>query len=213
MLLLQELWDCIRAHHEYLNSPFFPVLFSLTFYLSFCLYFMILDILSLFIFPVTVLHRYLRSDSYPTDVIACLLLFDFQYFLWHLVHHRVSWLYNAFHRVHHKYTSTSAFSTENTGGWETVCSGFFAAVNPVMLRCHPLTEMTFYVLNIWLSVEDHSGYDFPWSTQRLVPFGLYGGAVHHSIHHQKFTYNYAPYFTLWDRLFGTLYSPSRPPQL
>ena len=80
---------------------------------------------------------------------------------------------------------------------------------PVTTPAHwamsPLTELLFFVLNIGLSVEDHCGYDFPWAIHRLVPFCLYGGAPHHDLHHLKFKSNYAPYFTHWDRLFGTLH--------
>ncbi|XP_060098636.1 cholesterol 25-hydroxylase [Heteronotia binoei] len=166
------------------------------------------------IFPATVAHWYWRPLSLPArapelprlllDLAACLLLFDFLYFVWHLLHHRVAWLYKTFHKVHHKHVATFALSTQYSSLWELLWLGLFAALVPQLLRCHPLTEMAFFVANIWLSVEDHSGYDLPWSTHRLVPFGLYGGAVHHDLHHLKFRVNYAPYFTHWDRLFGTL---------
>ncbi|XP_053166422.1 cholesterol 25-hydroxylase [Hemicordylus capensis] len=166
------------------------------------------------ILPVTVAHWYWRPVSLPRmapelprlllDITVCLLLFDFFYFLWHLLHHRVPWLYKTFHKVHHKHTSTFALTTQYSSVWELLWLGLFAAMCPMLLQCHPLTEMTFFIANIWLSVEDHSGYDLPWSTHRLVPFGLYGGAPHHDLHHLKFKFNYAPYFTHWDRVFGTL---------
>ncbi|XP_072882902.1 cholesterol 25-hydroxylase-like protein [Hemitrygon akajei] len=167
----------------------------------------------LYIFPLSVAHWYWRPVDLPLaapelpkvllDVAACLLIFDFQYFVWHLLHHKVPWLYRTFHKVHHKYTATFALTTDHSGAWETLSLGFFAALNPAILNCHPLTSYLFFIVNIWLSVEDHSGYDFPWSTHRLVPFGLYGGAPHHDLHHMKFKTNYAPYFTHWDRLLGT----------
>ncbi|XP_059803466.1 cholesterol 25-hydroxylase-like protein [Hypanus sabinus] len=167
----------------------------------------------LYIFPLSVAHWYWRPVDFPLaapelpkvllDVAACLLIFDFQYFVWHLLHHKVPWLYRTFHKVHHKYTATFALTTDHSGAWETLSLGFFAALNPAILNCHPLTSYLFFIVNIWLSVEDHSGYDFPWSTHRLVPFGLYGGAPHHDLHHMKFKTNYAPYFTHWDRLLGT----------
>ncbi|XP_078129888.1 cholesterol 25-hydroxylase-like protein [Sander vitreus] len=138
------------------------------------------------------------------DVLARLLLFDMQYFLWHLLHHKVFWLYHFFHKEHHLYTATFSLATENTGVWEMLSLTFFAALNPALLDCHPLTEMLFFVTNMYLSVEAHSGYEFPWSPHRLVPCGLYGGARHHDLHHLKFKVNYAPYFTHWDRLLGTL---------
>ncbi|XP_054839767.1 cholesterol 25-hydroxylase [Eublepharis macularius] len=166
------------------------------------------------VFPVTVAHWYWRPVRLPErapeaprlllDLGAGLLLFDALYFLWHLLHHRVPWLYKTFHKVHHKHVSTFALSTQYSSLWELLWLGLFAGLVPVLLRCHPLTEMAFFVANIWLSVEDHSGYDLPWSTHRLVPFGLYGGSLHHDLHHLKFKFNYAPYFTHWDRLFGTL---------
>ncbi|XP_067092973.1 cholesterol 25-hydroxylase-like protein [Osmerus mordax] len=171
---------------------------------------------AVFIFPLGVLHWYWRPVVLPAqapgawaavwDVLACLLLFDLQYFVWHMLHHKVPWLYRTFHKEHHRYTATFALTTEHSGVWETLSLGFFAGVTPVLLDCHPLTKMLFFSLNIWMSVEDHSGYDLPWSPHRLVPFGLYGGAPHHDLHHLKFNVNYAPYFTHWDRLLGTLYT-------
>ncbi|XP_038816874.1 cholesterol 25-hydroxylase-like protein [Salvelinus namaycush] len=253
-LLLQTLWDKIRAQEDFLRSPLFPVLFSMTLYLSCCLPYMCLDTLSsrvalvhrykiqshsrvtwamawsclatslhthaVFIFPLSVLHWYWRPVVLPAqapgalrvawDVLACLLLFDLQYFVWHVLHHKVPWLYRTFHKVHHRYTATFALTTEHSGIWETLSLGLFAAVNPNLLGCHPLTKMLFFTLNIWLSVEDHSGYDLPWAPHRLVPFGLYGGSPHHDLHHLKFMVNYAPYFTHWDRLFGTLLHTDKP---
>ncbi|XP_029466626.1 cholesterol 25-hydroxylase-like protein [Rhinatrema bivittatum] len=166
-----------------------------------------------FIFPVTVAHWYWRPVNLPEvapellkvllDTIACLLLFDFQYFIWHVLHHKVPWLYKTFHKLHHKHTSTFVLATQYSSAWETLSLGFFAGACPMLMKCHPMTEMVFFVVNIWLSVEDHSGYEFPWSLHRLVPFGLCGGPPHHDIHHMKFRANYAPYFTHWDRLFGT----------
>ncbi|XP_039994469.1 cholesterol 25-hydroxylase-like protein isoform X1 [Xiphias gladius] len=167
-----------------------------------------------FIFPLSLVHCHWKPANSPalapglpsvaTDVLACLLLFDLQYFLWHLLHHKVSWLYRFFHMEHHYHTASFSLMTEDTGVWETLSLSFFSALNPALLGCHPLTEMLFFVTNIYLSVEAHSGYELPWSPHRLVPFGLYGGVRHHDLHHLKFKVNYAPYFTHWDRLLGTL---------
>lgn len=142
-MLLQPLWTLLLGHSSLLRSPVFPVVFSLSVYLSFCLPFLLLDLLSsrwalvrryklqphssvswasvwtclsltlynhlVFIFPLTVMHWYLRPVHLPEDapplphllaqVLACLLLFDFQSFIWHVLHHRVAWLYHRFHKV------------------------------------------------------------------------------------------------------------------
>ncbi|XP_034413963.1 cholesterol 25-hydroxylase-like protein [Cyclopterus lumpus] len=248
MMLLQPLWSFLRGHAPLLHSPVFPVLFSVSTYLSCCAPFLLLDLLAprcalvhryklqpqssaslasvrsclaqtlynhvVFIFPLTLTHWYLRPAHLPQEapplprllaqVLVCLLLFDFQSFTWHLLHHRVPWLYRTFHKLHHSSSAPSALTTEHSGSMETLSLGFFAAANPVLLGLHPLSELVFFLLNIWLSVEDHCGYDLPWAPHRLVPLGLYGGARHHDLHHLKSNCNYAPYFTHWDRLAGTL---------
>lgn len=169
-----------------------------------------------FVFPVTLLHWARSPALLPQEapellqllshVLICLLLFDTEIFAWHLLHHKVPWLYRAFHKVHHQNASSFALATQYMSIWELFSLTFFDVLNVAILQCHPLTILTFHVVNIWLSVEDHSGYDFPWSTHRLVPFGWYGGVAHHDLHHSQFNCNFAPYFTHWDKMLGTLRS-------
>ncbi|KAG7245330.1 hypothetical protein INR49_010780 [Caranx melampygus] len=54
-------------------------------------------------------------------------------------------------------------------------SGFWTTLLILCLQCHLLTTWAFMVLHVYVSIEDHCGYDFPWSTSRLIPFGIYGG--------------------------------------
>uniref|UniRef100_A0A8C3GIE1 Cholesterol 25-hydroxylase n=1 Tax=Cairina moschata TaxID=8855 RepID=A0A8C3GIE1_CAIMO len=192
-LCLQFLWDFVTAKKPLINSPFFPVLFSFTAYMAFCLPYIALDFFStrlpnlrkykiqpqnyptlgmmvpciiqsayhhvVWIFPVTFLHWYWKPVNLPViapelpevllQVVICLLLFDFEYFLWHLLHHRVPWLYKTFHKVHHKHVSTFALTTQYSSVWELLSLGFFAAINPLLLGCHPLTEMIFFLVLYW----------------------------------------------------------------
>ena len=136
-------------------------------------------------------------------ILGCTVVFDFQYYLWHLLHHRVPWLYRTFHAVHHQYSQPFSLVTQHLSGWELFSVGFWATVDPVLLRCHCLTAWGFMVFNIYVSTEDHCGYDFPWAMHRLVPFGLWGGAPKHDAHHQKPATNFAPFFSHWDWLGGT----------
>ncbi|KAF7224444.1 cholesterol 25-hydroxylase-like protein 1, member 2 [Nothobranchius furzeri] len=148
-------------------------------------------------------------DQAPTllelivGVTGNILLFDFQYFIWHLLHHKIRWLYVTFHAIHHKYHSPFALATQCLGGWELVTVGFWTTMNPLILRSHLLTTWAFMVIHVYVSVEDHCGYDFPWSTSRLIPFGIYGGPSKHDVHHQKPNSNFAPHFSHWDKIFGT----------
>ncbi|XP_069480843.1 cholesterol 25-hydroxylase-like protein 1, member 1 [Ambystoma mexicanum] len=139
------------------------------------------------------------------EVLGCTLLFDFQYFVWHVLHHRVGWLYKNFHAIHHEYVAPFALSSQYLGSVELLTMGFWSSTNPVLLKCHPLSAWASNVVSIWMSVEDHIGYDFPWSLHRLVPCGLYGGARAHDLHHRKPNTNYAPFFRHWDMICGTTY--------
>nr|XP_033775701.1 cholesterol 25-hydroxylase-like protein 1, member 2 [Geotrypetes seraphini] len=167
-----------------------------------------------FIFPAAMAQWYWRPpiplpEESPSvsevvvGVTGSLLLFDFQYFIWHMIHHKNRWLYKTFHAIHHDYMAPFSLATQCLGGWELITVGFWTTANPIILKCHLLTTWIFMVFHVYVSVEDHCGYDFPWSTSRLIPFGIFGGTVKHDVHHQKPMSNYAPHFTHWDKIFGT----------
>ncbi|XP_053319697.1 cholesterol 25-hydroxylase-like protein 1, member 1 [Spea bombifrons] len=137
------------------------------------------------------------------EVFGCLLLFDFQYFMWHVLHHKNKWLYKKVHAVHHKYVAPFSWASQNLGGYELMAIGFWSNNNPIALGCHPLTSWICNLLSIWMSVNDHIGYDFPWSLSHILPFRLYGGALAHDLHHQRPEKNFAPFFSHWDLIFGT----------
>lgn len=142
-MFLQPFWSLLLRHSPLLRSPFFPVTFSMSVFLTFTLPFLLLDLLAprcalvrkyklqprssvslgsvwsclfltlynhlVFIFPLTLMRWVLIPVHLPQEapplsillvqVLACLLLFDFQSFIWHLLHHKVPWLYRQFHKV------------------------------------------------------------------------------------------------------------------
>nr|XP_043882926.1 cholesterol 25-hydroxylase-like protein 1, member 2 [Solea senegalensis] len=247
--LLQPVWDNLRLNYtDYMRSPLFPIILTVSSYFVLCLPFLACDVMGdrwawvqqfkiqpsrrptaatvlhcsgvtlynhvFLVLPASVAQWAWRP---PVDlpvqapllmeliagVIGNLLLFDFQYFIWHLLHHRIRWLYVTFHAIHHNYSAPFALATQCLSGWELVTVGFWTTLNPVMLQSHFLTTWAFMVLHVYVSIEDHCGYDFPWSTNRLVPFGIYGGSSGHDMHHQKPNTNFAPHFSHWDKIFGT----------
>ncbi|XP_077378305.1 cholesterol 25-hydroxylase-like [Festucalex cinctus] len=135
------------------------------------------------------------------DVVACFLLFDALFFFWHLCMHRFTWLYRNIHRQHHQHRVPFALQAQDASPAELLSLLLLAQLSARLANCHPLSAILFHVLNSWLAVEDHCGYDLPWALHRLLPF--FGGAPHHHAHHRRHSVNFAPYFTHWDRLFGT----------
>uniref|UniRef100_W5MEI6 Fatty acid hydroxylase domain-containing protein n=1 Tax=Lepisosteus oculatus TaxID=7918 RepID=W5MEI6_LEPOC len=167
-----------------------------------------------FVFPAAAAQWYWRpplplEEKAPTvleftmGILGCTLLFDFQYYFWHMIHHKIQWLYVTFHAIHHEYFQPFCWVTQYMSAWELVSVGFWTTIDPIILQCHILTGYAFMVFNIWISVDDHSGYDFPWSLHNWIPFGLWGGSVKHDTHHQKPMTNFEPFFSHWDWLCGT----------
>jgi sterol desaturase/sphingolipid hydroxylase (fatty acid hydroxylase superfamily) len=59
------------------------------------------------------------------------------------------------------------------------------------------------VIIVFLLCEIHSGFDFPWSPQNVVPKGLMTGSRNHHYHHRFGHHYYQKFFFSLDRLFGS----------
>lgn len=163
------------------------------------------------VLPATAVFQSLRSPAVPelapscwqlfVEVFGCFLLFDTLFFIWHLSMHRVPWLYQNVHQLHHQHHIPFALAAQDSSSAELLSLLLFALGSAWLLGCHPLSEAFFHLINSWLAVEDHCGYNLPWSLHRLLP--CLGGAPFHQAHHSFHSGNYAPYFTHWDHLFGT----------
>lgn len=158
--------------------------------------------------PVSLPFHAPSITSFVLGIVGCMVLFDFQYFVWHLLHHRIAWLYSTFHAVHHQYRQPFSLVTQYLSAWELFSVGFWTTVDPLFLQCHCFTAWAFMIFNVWVSAEDHCGYDFPWAMHRLVPFGLWGGAPGHDLHHLQPSTNFAPFFTHWDWVVGSASVPT-----
>uniref|UniRef100_A0A3P8RU27 Fatty acid hydroxylase domain-containing protein n=1 Tax=Amphiprion percula TaxID=161767 RepID=A0A3P8RU27_AMPPE len=175
------------------------------------------------VLPATALFQSLRSCKFPelaptcwqlfVEVVACFLLFDMLYFMWHYAMHscvcvfliRVPWLYHSIHQMHHQHRVPFALAAQDSSPAELLSLLLLALSTVWVVGCHPLSEIIFHLLNSWLAVEDHCGYNLPWALHRMLP--CLGGAPFHQAHHSLQRGNYAPYFTHWDQLFGTYRTP------
>lgn len=141
------------------------------------------------------------AGEFLAHIILMLVIFDFQYWLWHVLHHRNRWLYKTFHAIHHQYHSVFSWTTQYLHPWELFTVGFFSTVDGWFFECHPLTYWCYMVINIFLSIDVHAGYDFPLFPHKWIPFGFYGGGPKHDMHHMRPLTNFQPYFRTWDRIF------------
>ncbi|CAH1796035.1 unnamed protein product [Owenia fusiformis] len=132
---------------------------------------------------------------------ASLMIFDFEYFVWHSVHHKIRPLYRWVHSIHHQYHSPFSWVTQYLHPWELISVGVFTTTSPWIFKAHPLTWWSFMLVSIIVSVEAHIGYDF-WFMPHHWFYG-WGGSIKHDMHHQRPLTNFAPFYTHWDWVFGT----------
>ncbi|CAL1526453.1 unnamed protein product [Lymnaea stagnalis] len=139
--------------------------------------------------------------------LAGLFIFDFQYFVWHMSHHKIRFLYRHIHSVHHRYNSPFVWVTQYLHPWELVVVGFLTTTNTWFFNSHPLTVWSYMIVSIVVSVEAHIGFDFPFLLHNLDLTGNIGGSPKHDMHHQKPLTNYQPFFNHFDKLFGSFCPP------
>ncbi|KAF8804072.1 C4-methyl sterol oxidase [Phlegmacium glaucopus] len=130
---------------------------------------------------------------------------DFFHFVAHQALH-TRYLYKHIHKIHHKYSAPFGLAAEYAHPAEVFILGAGTICGPLLYcyftrNLHLLTVFIWIVLRLFQAIDAHSGYDFPWSLNRIIPF--WSGAEHHDFHHMAFTNNFSTSFRWWDRIFGT----------
>lgn len=115
-------------------------------------------------------------------------------------------LYRHIHKLHHKYSAPFGLAAEYAHPAEVFILGTGTIMGPLLWcyflgNLHIITVYAWITLRLFQAIDAHSGYDFPWSLQRIIPF--WSGADHHDFHHMAFTNNYSTSFRWFDRAFGT----------
>ncbi len=133
-----------------------------------------------------------------------IIAFDCWFYFIHRLMHR-GWLYQLIHSTHHLSTKTGVLTQLQFSPLEIVPTLVFTEfLLPLVLPLHPDTArwaMYAIYLKVYLA---HSGYEvFP---ERFTSSKFCRWLVtntHHDLHHSSYQYNYAIFFTCWDRWFAT----------
>lgn len=140
-------------------------------------------------------------------VLGYLLSFDFFYYWLHRAQHHFPFLWR-FHRFHHSDVSISAVSSFRHHWMEEVFR-YFAIVIPLLVvfgrpeQAAPLLGLAMGGFGLFVH----------WNTR--VDLGFLSGVVvgpryhrvHHSIETAQINRNFATFFPVWDRIFGTQWLP------
>jgi len=136
-----------------------------------------------------------------------ILLIHDTYFYWthRLMHHKK--LFRLFHLVHHHSTNPSPWAAYSFHPLEAVVEAGIFAVFLFTIPVHPLHFYIFFFFMIVYNVYGHLGYElYPKGFSRHWLGKWINTSVSHNQHHQYFKGNYGLYFTIWDRLMGTIRS-------
>ncbi|XP_078661294.1 cholesterol 25-hydroxylase-like protein [Branchiostoma floridae x Branchiostoma belcheri] len=144
-------------------------------------------------------------ESAPTlgqmvwQVAAALIIYDAMFYVIHYSVHRNAFLYKTIHAHHHDHPGgLHGRVTNRLTVAERLALVLSANFSLRLVSAHPLSRTVFIIVFIGLLVENHAGFDLPWSYDKIIPFGVMGGAARHHAHHVYGARQYQPFFTYID---------------
>lgn len=143
-----------------------------------------------------------RWWSVPLMAVLGIALLDaWFYFMHRLLHTRA--LYR-FHRPHHLNVTPTVWSNDSGHAVDTAMTHSFYVLVAVVLPTPILSIVLIRLFDQITAIIGHSGYEhFAGATMRWPWLGIC--TVYHDQHHSAFRYNYANFFSFWDRVFGTIH--------
>ena len=133
------------------------------------------------------------------QLLLSFIIYDLIFFIVHYALHKNLWLYKTVHASHHEHSLVHSRVTNQLSVAERITLVLSANEALKLVRSHPLTRTLFVPIFIGMLVENHCGYDLPFTLDKVIPFNLFGGAAQHYKHHVHSSRNYQPFFTYIDR--------------
>lgn len=156
-------------------------------------------------------HTTFYEDIQQYGVVYLVLAFPLMiimhdtYFYWvHRLMH-LPGIFKWFHLVHHRSTNPSPWAAYAFHPLEAIVESLIFVVFLFTIPVHAVHLTFFFVFSLVYNVYGHLGFElYPKGFSRHW-FGKWiNTSVSHNQHHQFFKGNYGLYFTIWDRLMGTL---------
>jgi Delta7-sterol 5-desaturase len=157
--------------------------------------------------PYTTFYKQFDEHSTLYFVLAFPLMFLMHdtYFYWaHRLMHN-PWLFKKIHLVHHRSTNPSPWAAYAFHPFEAIVESLIFTIILLTIPVHTIHLMTFFVLSLVYNVYGHLGFEIYPKGFNKHWFGKWiNTSVSHNLHHQYFNGNYGLYFTIWDRMMGTM---------
>jgi Delta7-sterol 5-desaturase len=157
--------------------------------------------------PHTTFYSDIREYGWLYAILAfpLMLLIHDTYFYWlhRLMHHPK--LFRLFHLVHHKSNNPSPWAAYAFHPLEAVVESFIFVIFLLTIPVHSIHLKFFFIFSLVYNVYGHLGYElYPKGFNKHWLGKWLNTSVAHNMHHHYFKGNYGLYFTIWDRLVGTL---------
>ncbi|OLL24584.1 Methylsterol monooxygenase [Neolecta irregularis DAH-3] len=144
------------------------------------------------------------QEMLPQLAIFFIMEDTFHYFAHRLLHYGP--FYKYIHKRHHRFSAPFGLAAEYAHPIEVIVLGLGTVGSPILYTAitgnlHLVTVYAWIALRLFQAIDAHSGYDFPWSLNKFIPF--WSGAEHHDYHHQNSNNCYSTSFRWWDYICGT----------
>ena len=136
----------------------------------------------------------------PLFLMAMVLFDAWFYFAHRLLHTR---LFYRFHALHHRSVAPTVWSNDSIGLVDTAISQGFYAVIVFIVPFPPAILLAHRAFDQINGTFGHAGFEYFASPTSRYPSPMLC-TTYHDQHHAEFRYNFANYFSFWDRLLGTI---------
>lgn len=146
-----------------------------------------------------------QFPTWAEGAIAFLLL-DYTNYLWHILNHRVPWLWR-FHVVHHTDVDLDVTTAIRFHAGEMIWSVFYRGSAVFILGVSPLLVLIYEIVFEAATQFHHSNWKLPFRLEKflnriIVTPRMHG--IHHSIVRRETDSNYSVIFSFWDRIHRTI---------
>lgn len=137
--------------------------------------------------------------------LAAVVLLDYTLYLWHIIVHRVPWLWR-FHLVHHVDLDLDASTGLRFHAGEIAASIPWRAAQVLAIGVTPRALAAWQGLTIASILFHHSNTRLPDRVERILSWMVATPkmhAIHHSVDPRQLQSNFSSGLAVWDRLHGT----------